>query len=137
MGPAGPTKHCKIRYETAATSQIPRKLQYMAPFGGVLGPLRGPFGRDLGACRRNFDRFKLTIQHRSKRLIYISDPDTRTVAHWGPSWAVLGPILGARGPILGPFWTSLGPSRAIFKVQKPIRSDKTENVEHGIFTSIF
>ena len=125
FGPA--TTPCKLRYKTASTSQIPRKLQYSGPFGGVLGPLRGPFGRDLGACRRNFDGFKLTIQNRWKRLIYISECDTRTVAHGGPSWAVLGPILGARGPILGPFWASLGPSRAISKVQKPTRSDKTEN----------
>ena len=123
----GPTKPCILLYKTASISQILRKLQYSGPFGGVLGPLRGPFGRDLGACRRNFDGFKLTIQNRWKRLIYISECDTRTVAHWGPSWAVLGPILGARGPILGPFWTSLGPSRAISKVQKPTRSDKTEN----------
>ena len=44
LGPAGPTKHCKIRYETASTSQKPRKLQYMAPLRGVLGPFWGGLG---------------------------------------------------------------------------------------------
>ena len=39
LGPARTTKPCKLRYKTASTSQIPRKLQCSAPFGGVLGPL--------------------------------------------------------------------------------------------------
>ena len=54
-----------------------------------------------------------------------------------PSWAVLGPILGARGPILGPFWASFGPSKAISKVPKPSRSDKTEDAENSNFAPVF
>ena len=123
LAPRGPRN--LVNYDTKRLRLAKYLVNYSVrpPLGGSWGP----FGRDLGACRRNFDGFKLTIQNRWKRLIYISECDTRTVAHGGPSWAVLGPILGARGPILGPFWASLGPSRAISKVQKPIRSDKTEN----------
>ena len=44
LGPARTTKPCKLRYKTASTSQIPRKLQCSAPFGGVLGPFWGRSG---------------------------------------------------------------------------------------------
>ena len=42
--PARATKPCKLRYKTAAPSQIPRKLQYKGSLGGVLGPLWGSLG---------------------------------------------------------------------------------------------
>ena len=49
LGPARTTKPCKLRYKTASTSQIPRKLQCSAPFGGVLGPFWGEVWGPVGA----------------------------------------------------------------------------------------
>ena len=67
LGPAGPTKHCKIRYETASTAVLYRKIQCSAPLGGSWGP----FGGVLGASWRKKDAFKITSQDNFKRLIDI------------------------------------------------------------------
>ena len=54
LGPAGPTKHCKIRYETASTAVLYRKIQCSAPLGGSWGP----FGGVLGPSWRKIYEFK-------------------------------------------------------------------------------
>ena len=66
LGPARTTKPCKLRYKTASTSQILRKLQHSGPFGGswgrcgaLLGEIWGPLDGILMGLSQ---RFKLQIQ---------------------------------------------------------------------------
>ena len=133
FGPARATKPCKLRYKTASTSQILRKLRYWGSFGGVLGPLwgsSGGSGRSLGAIleaiEQNSDEGQVVYLRRG--------PKSRLL---GPSWAALEALLSDLGPVLGLSWARLGALLghlgATLRLQEPIESEKARRQKTLIF----